>query len=245
MCTASWWIGSGRAELCFNRDERKDRPRALPPQARAVGSTLCLWPRDPKSDGTWILANERGLCVFVMNLYGAEASGPAPDAPRSRGELPLRLAEEASTEAATARLGALDLAAYPPCVVGLLDRSRCRALAWNGKRLRELAAPGGFLTTSSFRSAEVQAYRESRYAATVASSPDDSSRRRAFHFETAHPDAAFNPLMRRAESETHSVSLLRIEGARAAFEYWSREADCESWQEPVSMELAIRAGEPV
>lgn len=241
MCTASWWIGSGRTELCFNRDERKDRPRAAPPQARSVGSTLCLWPRDPRSDGTWILANERGLCVFVMNLYSAEAWGPAPSSPRSRGELPLLLAEEASVEPAAARLRALDLAAYPPFIVGLLDSLRCRALAWDGQRLREVSAPDGFLTTSSFRSAEVQAYRENRYAETVASNPADWPGRRAFHFETAHPDPAFNPLMRRSESETHSVSLLRFEGMRLVFEYWAREADSEAWHEPVSLELPLVA----
>ncbi len=73
MCTASWSVGEGRLSLFFNRDERKTRSEASPPALLTLDETRLLAALDPDAGGTWLAVNEFGLCVFLLNNYGAEA----------------------------------------------------------------------------------------------------------------------------------------------------------------------------
>lgn len=68
--------------VAANRDEFFGRP-SLPPRIARVGELRVLAPRDEKSGGTWLGANERGLFAAVTN----RRSGPADTEARSRGLL--------------------------------------------------------------------------------------------------------------------------------------------------------------
>jgi len=69
MCTLTWRRGSKETvEVFFNRDEKKTRSRAEPPGERFdANGVRYLSPLDPESGGTWMLVNERGLVVCLLN----------------------------------------------------------------------------------------------------------------------------------------------------------------------------------
>ena len=70
MCTASWWVGVEETTLCFNRDDRKYRPRAKAPAVVETAGAVCLAPIDPQGGGTWLSVNRFGNSAFVLNNYG-------------------------------------------------------------------------------------------------------------------------------------------------------------------------------
>ncbi|MBD5780251.1 NRDE family protein [Pelagicoccus sp. NFK12] len=221
MCTASWSAGQGRLSLYFNRDERKTRSAARPPECLQIDGTRMLAAIDPDGGGTWLAVSEWGLCVFLLNHYGAEAAfGKALENPTSRGKLPLRYASIPSRGEAARRLKDEDLTSYHPFLLVLADCKGTEAFSWDGAELASLALPRAFLTTSSFRTREVQSYRISRYDALLGERDSLSEKsRRSLHLDTPHPDPAFNPMMLRADARTQSVSRVELDLHRACLRY--------------------------
>ncbi len=81
--------------LAANRDEYLARPAVSMAVLRESGPRI-LGGRDLQAGGTWLAANEHGVVAGLTNL-----PGPTRDpAKRSRGELPLALAEYPTAEAA-------------------------------------------------------------------------------------------------------------------------------------------------
>ena len=73
MCTLTWWRGgNGAFEVYFNRDEKKTRSVAVPPGVHEVRGVRFLAPVDPDGRGTWIVANEQGLVVCLLNRWQEE-----------------------------------------------------------------------------------------------------------------------------------------------------------------------------
>jgi hypothetical protein len=87
MCTVAFVpLPGGGYLLGHNRDERTTRGRgASPIEGEASGRRL-LAPRDPDAGGTWIVANDAGLTVCVLNALET-AGRRLPETPRSRGLL--------------------------------------------------------------------------------------------------------------------------------------------------------------
>ena len=90
MCTltllrAPWvddWTGEPPLwRLVFSRDERRNRPQALPPEETVVDGVHVVAPIDPVGGGTWLAVTSAGLVFALMNEYEA----PATVADASRG----------------------------------------------------------------------------------------------------------------------------------------------------------------
>lgn len=230
MCTASWWLGGGESALCFNRDERKTRRRSGKPELFLNEGARCLAPFDPQGGGSWICVSERGLCAFLLNNYEAGVSAEAPGAgAKSRGTLPLKACSFRSRSEAASWLLSEDLSRFRPFYLGLLDRDGCEVHGWNGDSLAKLPETLDFLTTSSYRSQEVQEYRKTRYEAWRMETRElgNLETRLGYHLSSDHADSAFNPLMRRAESETHNVSGVRIGSDLVEFTFLERELESD------------------
>lgn len=70
MCTVTYYPTElGGYILTSNRDERKDRPIALPPQKYIVHSEEVIFPKDPEGGGTWIASHKQ--CTLCL-LNGAD-----------------------------------------------------------------------------------------------------------------------------------------------------------------------------
>ena len=81
-----------------NRDERFDRP-AVSFCVLQESSPRTLGGRDELAGGTWLAVNEHGVVAGLTNRPSPEGRDPTK---RSRGELPLLLAEHGSAAAAVA-----------------------------------------------------------------------------------------------------------------------------------------------
>ncbi|MDQ8203271.1 NRDE family protein [Pelagicoccus sp. SDUM812003] len=249
MCTASWSVSATEATLCFNRDERKIRPEAEALAAHESENGKLLFARDPQGGGTWLCANEAGLCSFLLNNYGATAKLALQrkrfSGGRSRGDLTIGCCQQASLPGAERWLRSLDLDSYKPFLLGLMSLGNSVVLSWDGCRIVRLASDIRFLTTSSFQTEEVEAYRKNRYIEICG---DDASlcslrRRISYHFDTAHPSSAYNPLMRREESETQCVTMVSIRKTSTLMRLQTRPFEVDGFEGGQEMELERAAPE--
>lgn len=221
MCTASWSEGSDRLTLCFSRDERKTRTEAELPKIHSITGQSVLAAIDPVGGGSWAAVNGSGLCVFLLNNYQA-TSNLRLDRPglKSRGHLPLEFAGFESKSAARSAFRRTELDCYNPFILCFADLKGVEGMAWDGRTLQSVDLSSGMVTTCSFRTDEIEPYRRARLEQIKAGKRQFGEReQREFHTELLHPDAAFNVLMLRDESRTHSISTVCIEPKRVRYRY--------------------------
>jgi hypothetical protein len=222
MCTVTWWRGQeGAFSIFFNRDERRTRPASnLVETGTTANGIEFLSPRDPQAGGTWLLANAHGLVVGVVNHY--EAEGVAAAGRISRGQLPLRMASCGSVDAVSSTLSGLDCGDFAPFVLVCWDGSTESSWTWSGTRL-EQGKPKQPLSTSSFRTAEVLAWRRELYSRVAAGGgPDELAR---YHDDVSHPDSAFNVRMSRSDARTESFCRVDVSARRVLFFHRRESAD--------------------
>ena len=68
MCTLSFLPTADGFRLAMNRDEKRTRIRALPPERFTIGPRHVLYPREP-GGGTWLAVNDAGLCLALINWH--------------------------------------------------------------------------------------------------------------------------------------------------------------------------------
>lgn len=170
MCTLTWLPSFGGGyDLFFNRDELDSRGPEISPVIRMQDSVRTVAPRDSEQGGTWISLNEFGLTACLLNYY----PGPSPVTSdreaeatfRSRGELPDRVANVKALHEVRSRIQKLDLQAYRPFhLVAVASEGEGLWCRWDGTALVIETAPS-FLTSSSFRTLEVERIRRERFEA--------------------------------------------------------------------------------
>jgi hypothetical protein len=94
MCTVSFLPNRNGFHLTMNRDEKRSRLTALPPETIDLGERRTIFPREPDG-GTWIAANESGVCLALINWHRIERE-PA-NGIVSRGKIVRELAAKSST----------------------------------------------------------------------------------------------------------------------------------------------------
>ena len=227
MCTVTWWrdSGAGSFGVWFNRDERRTRPASEPVRRQTAGpeDTPFLAPRDPAAGGTWLLANAHGLVVGVLNFYAAERDGVGTDAggatpPRSRGTLPLHHAAARSVAEVQHVMESLSCGDYAPFLLLAWDTSGEARWSWDGVRISCEPSPAPPVTTSSFRSQEICAWRCARYAEMVAR--PTAATLSTYQDDAVHAESAFNVRMRRPDAQTESVCRVTVTPREVHF--WHR-----------------------
>lgn len=125
--------------VAANRDEHLDRP-ARPPEL-LVRDPRVAGGRDVRAGGTWLAVNERG---FFAALTNQRPDGPPVAAPRSRGEIVVRVAAAGDRDAAEASLRRLDPSDYNPFNLVYGDAGGLRvAYGRPGRPLRVEPVPPG------------------------------------------------------------------------------------------------------
>lgn len=173
MCTLSVFSRPGRLLVTMNRDERRERPERC---ELATGGSRPAWcyPVDAVSGGTWFGVNSAGLVAALLNRYQDSEELKTPPQ-RSRGELiPWLLRLECAGHAA----GELEHARWRECgpfdLVLIQGRDLWRWY-WDGRRLagtRQALSPAWLLSSSSLDPDRVGSYRQRRFRAFVAATPD-------------------------------------------------------------------------
>ncbi|MEM0895834.1 MAG: NRDE family protein, partial [Verrucomicrobiota bacterium] len=223
MCTATWWRPD--AELAnsysflFNRDESKRRGLAEPPAKQVtVSGTRFIAPRDSDRGGTWLLANERGLTLAILNHYAASHQAPEMEA-RSRGDIPLLLADCASTNDVDTRMEPLSLTEFRPFfLLSLSPEGGPRLHEWNGIELTLKNSVSPPFTTSSFKSQQVIQYRIDQYRHMVPSTDGETGLEEYHRFMHAS-EGALGVRMRRPDAQTVSFSRITVNEEQIRFDY--------------------------
>ena len=240
MCTVTW-RGSGCGyDLFFNRDERRDRPAAEPTSRAEAGGVSYLAPTDPVAGGTWLVANEWGLVVGLLNAYATVDRGEAERlriGQRSRGELVRGLAGSKSLTEVAKALHGQELTPYPPFTLAVFEPDRwsehgsqqeahcgpaVSVYDWDGASLvRRSLDPQPILSSSSYRSEAVVAARRGALAARGTARPSDPDTKSALAFHRLHLDAGrtMSPCMHRDHSVTVSLSWIRVGAGRVEYRY--------------------------
>lgn len=111
MCTLSWWVGEGHYSVFFNRDESRERPRALAPAIFHHAGRSSIMPVDPQGGGSWLAVNTSGLTFALLNYY----QGRLPKGRlQSRGQIVKALANCETMEEVQAWLAEQNLQKFAP-----------------------------------------------------------------------------------------------------------------------------------
>ena len=227
MCTLTWWNGPDGYEVFFNRDERRTRLEALPPCVDVRNGVRFVAPVDQPSGGTWLLANERGVTLAILNLYERERMEPPAEGFHSRGLLLRSLADCGDLDEVSQRLRAARMADYNAFTLIGFDLGRpdgvLRVWRWqhDGESLvGPDEQPEMPVCSSSFAPERVIASRQQIFAELRAAAEVRPGLLQSFHrFDRGGQPSPETVLMRRPDARTLSISRVRIETGRIRFEY--------------------------
>ncbi len=214
MCTLSWWRGDGGLEVFFNRDEQKSRSVAEAPRIYEADGGRFLAPIDPDGGGTWMLANEFGVVVCLLNRWDLDEKVQGKR--KSRGQLVLGLGDVSSVSEVSERLERLE--SYPGFTLIVFDGEGQRCWEWDGVDLVE-GEVGEVVTSSSFQFERVREARLKVYGG--------GKRGEAFHASVGEEFSAFSVRMNRPDAQTWSRSRVRVGGGEVVWEYLSEVRDLE------------------
>ncbi|CAM3111045.1 NRDE family protein [Rariglobus hedericola] len=218
MCTLTW-RASAEADgydLFFNRDERHVRAEERAPvEQRTEDGVRYVAPADGDHGGTWLMLNEHGVTVCLLNYY---PRGVVETGLESRGRLPLMCAECVRAEDVVRVMHAVELKRFAPFHLVAVDAAGGSVwLRWDGQAMHEAEAPE-FLTSSSFEPERVQAARAARWAAWDERTAEGLA---AFQRQYDPAAGAESVLMRRADACTRSVCAVRVRTGVRELDYES------------------------
>ncbi len=241
MCTVSWLHVDGGYELFCNRDERRSRLRALPPDVRSLRGVRYIAPADGDYGGTWVGANECGLSLCLLNRYDVEDGDPLRQY-TSRGTLVIDLMDAPDRAAVRARIGATDLTRFQPFTLLALEPGESAMLArWSGRALSveqdaEVAMP---LVSSGFDLAGVSTWRRALlFDGDRTASRLTIDRLDSFHRSHEPAVGPYSVCMHRDDAETVSYSRIRVRDDAVEFDYISG-APCHG--NPTARVAVVRA----
>jgi len=219
MCTVSWAQTREGYGLLFNRDELKTRELALGPQEHVCNGVRYLAPTDGRHGGTWILVNEYGLTLCLLNHYPRRFTGADLKRP-SRGNLVVGCAGSPGGMEVVRSLECLALEEYPPFHLVAVSRTEAHLLTWDGDRMahRETGEWSAPLTSSSFETDRVVSYRTEIYRRLVGHNPRMETLE-TFHRQHEPSRAAYSVLMFRPDACTHSLTRVEVNARRATLRY--------------------------
>lgn len=241
------WLRDGTGyDLFFNRDEKRSRLPAQPPEVRRVGSTAILAPRDEQAGGSWVAVNEYGLTLALLNGYlgGDAATTPPSGQWTSRGRLVMDLADCTAVAELAERLKARDLETFRSFHLAALDPHAALLASWRDGAL-ECVDESCFsppLISSSFRFEEVAESRRERYREFIdAAGGSTVEGSLAYHRSHAPERGPFSPCMHREDARTISFSWVHVNDACVQMRY-APDAPCRGW--PPGPALSLDRSKP-
>lgn len=240
MCTVSWCIQEDGYTLFFNRDESRNRELAIPPSIGSSNTRRYICPRDPQGGGTWLLVNDHGLTIALLNYYEAETSYQPAD-PKSRGVLPLRFSE--CTTLSDAKSAALkeEFEPYPPLHLLVVDSTgSALRMTWDGKQ-KNISYPTFDdlpISTSSFKTDEVILARKAQLKVALESQVNRITALEQFHSSELPLPTTHAALMTRPDARTVSICRVEIRKQMVSLAYRARAADDATLESPVIQSIA-------
>ncbi len=254
MCTVSLAPSpDGRAlRLVVNRDERRLRPCAWPPQVSEVAGLRVVWPVDPVGRGTWVAANEAGLVFALLNLHTGTPKGTETrkdaEVRRSRARVIPALAGAFDLEDVRAGWARLDVSEFEPFRLVVASGSQAAVMSWHGESraiaVVDLREPL-MLTSSSLGTGLAEQPRHELFRAFMEPSATDPWRAQDRFHQHAWPDRRqVSVLMSRPDACTVSRTVVTLSATRVDLAYYPL---VDGWAGPVSrarLSMRVASGAP-
>jgi hypothetical protein len=212
MCTVTVVPNGTGFRLACNRDERRTRPAADPPNIRSVAGGTAVWPADPVSGGTWIAVNDCGVAMALLNR-NPRINTSRDLQPRSRGTIIPQLIGRQSLESVLAAATGLTSTEFEPFTLLVLHGTQIAVLTSAGGRLsfrsRVLSQPLLF-TSSSLGDHVVLQPRRALFEAMVKRSEHPLRGQAAFHRHRWKSRPEVSVCMSRADAATVSLAVIDV-----------------------------------
>ena len=220
MCTVSIVDSREGLRLICNRDERLTRSEAFAPERIRLGSTIATYPVDPDGGGTWVGVNDARLAAVLLNRRGAEVGARVNR--RSRGEIVVRALHAETLEQAEEDVRRVDVAAYEPFHLLIVQRSSI-LVAYSDARVlrvtrRTIDGPIMF-TASSLGDELVERVRRPLFHHTVCRAADPIAGQRLFHDHQWPSAPEISVRMRRADARTVSRTSIDLTESVVSLQY--------------------------
>ena len=220
MCTVSWARTREGYGLLFNRDELNTREPAIEPEEYVSNGVRYLAPLDGRHGGTWILVNEFGLTLCLVNHYPESFAEQDRERP-SRGNLVVGCAGSSGGMEVVRSLERFSLDEYPPFHLVAISRTEAHLLTWDGgglvhRKTGEWSAP---LTSSSFETEGVIRYRMAAYQRLVGPENPRMETLETFHRQHEPSEGACSVLMFRPDACTQSLTRIEVTAVKAMLRY--------------------------
>ena len=227
MCTVTIVPYDDGFRLVCNRDERRDRPAAIPPMNRRQSHRTAIYPQDPLGRGTWVGGNDAGLVAALLNR-SINAGAPGGKGPlRSRGLIIPELLDASSVAEAVDMAADLNPAQFNPFRLVVAERMVACVLTSDGLTL-SVETPAVtrplMLTSSSLGDDLVFAPRQLLFEELVMQHDGAWLERQAeFHDHQwpTHPEISVR--MERADARTVSRTVVNVISRGMELDYHPRD----------------------
>lgn len=221
MCTVSFLPTPQGFFLTMNRDEKRTRAAALAPTVSEYAQRHAVFPIEP-SGGTWIAANDAGVCVALLNWHRIKRE-PAGEI-LSRGEVPRMLARTSSAGEIANTLDALPLEKIRPFRVIALVASEQNLTEWQWNLENLIAHKCPWKEQHWFSSGfnELQAESERQRVCESSHGQGSSGRLawlRRLHRSHEPERGPFSICMHRPDAATVSYTEVVLEGTSITMRY--------------------------
>lgn len=180
-----------------------------------------IGPVDGDHGGTWILVNECGITMGLMNGLFRERAGP--EEPRSRGLLVRELAETETIADLEKKIAAMDPSPYRPFrFFALAPEEALLLVEWNGQLLQTRRDPAAQppIISSSFDESEVGRRRRADYERIVMGKENPPvDLLQTYHRSHFPSPSAYSVCMHREEASTQSLTRVDVTAEEARMLY--------------------------
>ena len=223
MCTVSFLPKSQGFYLAMNRDEKRNRFAALPPQVVELEGHRTIFPREP-TGGTWISANDAGVCLALINWYRIQRKPNSGTL--SRGLVVRELAGESSTDKIATSVKRLPLRKLRPFRLIAIVPGEGRVIEWRWNLQRLTRCDHRWQRQHWFSSGFDEPRAEVERAKTCASASGKGAdhplkRLRDLHRSHAPKRGPFSICMHRADAVTVSYTEVSVTKNSASLRYTS------------------------
>jgi Transport and Golgi organisation 2 len=132
MCTVTIVPDDDGFRLACNRDERRDRAAATPPNVHRLEHRIAVFPLDPVGGGTWVGVNDARLVAVLLNRTMDSAGPTSYRALRSRGLIIPSLLDCGSVPDALEMAARLNPAQFNPFRLVVVQRMVAGVLTSDG-----------------------------------------------------------------------------------------------------------------
>jgi hypothetical protein len=221
MCTVSFLPNAHGFYLAMNRDEKRERFRALAPTIVDLAGRRAVFPREP-TGGTWISANDGGICLALINWHRIKRK-PKNDGV-SRGEVVRAFAGESCADEIADGVANLPLRKLRPFRLIAIVASEKVVTQWRWNlewlTMRNHQWQRRHWFSSGFDEGRAELERQRVCDAALGRQPAGSLRLlRQLHRSHAPKRGAFSICMHRSDATTVSYTEVALSGRRVTMRY--------------------------